>query len=156
MKKMLMLLVAVTVVGCSVTQGEDATDIDGDVAAAIADINRQFMDCVSQGDADLCASLFTDDALYGAPNLPFAQGRAAIRDAWEKEIEAGMKSLRLMTDEVGSFGDTAHEVGRYVVEGSDDVHLDHGKYIVLWKRTSEGWRAHREVFNSDMASGPQD
>ena len=156
MKRVLMLLTAAVVVGCSGTQGEDASDVDGDVAAAISDINGQFMECVSQGDADLCSSLFTEDALYGAPNLPFAQGRTAIRDAWEKEMEAGMESLRLMTDEVGSFGDTAHEVGRYVVEGSDNVHLDHGKYIVLWKRTSEGWKAHREVFNSDMAQGPQD
>jgi ketosteroid isomerase-like protein len=153
MKKILMLLVAV---GCLGTDGENEVDSDDNILEAINDINRQFMDCVSMGDADLCSSLFTEDALYGAPNLPFAEGRAAIRDAWEKEIETGMKSLRLMTNEVENFGDTAHEVGRYVVEGSDDVHLDHGKYIVLWKRTSEGWRAHREVFNSDMASGPQD
>jgi|TARA_B110000116_G_C16510966_1_gene435595 ketosteroid isomerase-like protein len=152
MKKILMLVVAV---GCFGTDGENEVDSDDNILEAINDINRQFMDCVSMGDPDLCSSLFTEDALYGAPNLPFAKGRPAIRDAWEKEIEAGMQSLQLMTDEVESFGVTAHEVGRYVVKGLDDIHLDHGKYIVLWKRTSEGWRAHREVFNSDMSLEPQ-
>jgi len=30
--------------------------------------------------------------------------------------------------------------------------MDHGKYIVVWKNTADGWRLHRDIFNSNMAA----
>ena len=47
---------------------------------------------------------------------------------------------------------TAHEVGRFVTETADGDHIDHGKYVVIWKRIEGEWKLHRDIFNSNMAA----
>ena len=37
-------------------------------------------------------------------------------------------------DEIEVFGDTATELGTYVTETRDGEHIDHGNYIVIWKK----------------------
>ena len=46
--------------------------------------------------------------------------------------------------------DTAAEVGRYVLAMADGTEVDRGKYIVLWRHTEDGWKLHRDIFNSDL------
>ena len=80
------------------------------------------------------------------------EGSEAITADFNGSFAAGMGALRLTTDEMEIFGDTAQEVGRYVVEAADGSHMDHGKYIVIWKNTEDGWKLHRDIFNSNMAA----
>lgn len=121
-----------------------------DAAAGIEESNAAFEAAIAAGDVDAVVSLYTDDALLMAPNAPAAEGLEAIRAAFEALLE-GVGSLALTTREVEAYGDTASEVGSYVLEGHDGSHLDHGKYLVIWKRTADGWKLHRDIFNSDMA-----
>ena len=123
-----------------------------DVAEAIEAVNQQLSNNVAAGDADAIAMLFTANAIVMAPNAAPIEGREAITADWNANFAAGFGALRLTTDEAEMFGDVAHEVGRYVVEAADGSHLDHGKYIVIWKHTSDGWKLHRDIFNSNMAS----
>lgn len=138
-----LVLLAVLAPGGALLAQEDA-------AAAIAATNRAFQEAVAAGDAAAVAAVYTEDALLMAPNAPAAQGHEAIQAAMQEMLDMGVGSLTLTTDEVMDHGDTATEVGRYVLESTDGEHLDHGKFIVIWKRTGEGWRLHRDIFNSDM------
>ena len=121
-----------------------------DAAAGIAETNEAFEQAVAAGDVDALAALYTPNAMLMAPNAPVAQGQDAIRSAFEGML-AEVGTLDLTSNEIEAFGDTAFEVGGYVLEGPDGAHLDHGKYIVIWKRTPDGWKLHRDIFNSDMA-----
>lgn len=123
-----------------------------DAAAGIAASNAALSAAVAAGDANAVVALYTSDAMLMAPNAPSATGHEAIRAAFEGMVEAGIASLSLTTDEIQAHGDVAHEVGRYVLEGKDGSHLDHGKYIVIWQRAADGWKLHRDIFNSDMAA----
>lgn len=123
-----------------------------DDAAGIERANAALAAAVASGDADAAVALYTEDGMLMAPNAPAATGHDAIRAAFQEMIEAGVGSLALTSDELEVFGDTAHEVGRYVLEAADGSHLDHGKYVVIWKRTDDGWKLHRDIFNSDMAA----
>ena len=44
----------------------------------------------------------------------------------------------------------AYEVGRYALSGQVGD-IDHGKYIVVWKKVGGQWKLHRDIFNSDVA-----
>ena len=147
----MVVLISGACVGPAQNNAEPAQD-DAAEAEAIEAVNQALSDCVAAKDAETCSGLYTVEAIYMAPNLDPVEGRAAIAEAFAAEISGGMEVLRLTADEIEVFGNTAHEVGRFVIESGDGAHLDHGKYIVLWKRTEEGWKLHRDIFNSNMAA----
>lgn len=113
--------------------------------------NQQLSDCFAAHDADACVALYTADGILMAPNANPFQGPEGIREGWLGMWAAGMGTVNLMSDEVEVFGETAHEVGRYVVNAEDGSHMDHGKFIVIWKHEGGSWKLHRDIFNSNMA-----
>jgi ketosteroid isomerase-like protein len=57
--------------------------------------------------------------------------------------------VTVTTVEAVGMDSMAVEVGRYVLTDSTGAAFDEGKYIVWWKRTADGWRMHRDIWNSD-------
>lgn len=150
--KSILLLAVLGLTGCKVeiTDNSHEADLLADATAGIAAGNQKMVDCVANKDAKACGDIFTDDAVYLAPFMAAIEGSEAIGAAWGVEMEAGMAELELNTIEIDAFHATAIERGDYVVNGPEGEHLDHGKYIVIWKKTDDGWKAHRDIFNSDM------
>ena len=54
---------------------------------------------------------------------------------------------------VGSDGETATEVGRYRSTAGDGSGGG-GSYVVVWARTPEGWRLHRDIWTEDGPRSP--
>jgi ketosteroid isomerase-like protein len=121
-----------------------------DAAAGIAAGNAALSAAIAAGDADAAVAVYLENASFMGANAPAAVGHDAIRAAFQGMIEAGIGRVALTTDEIEAFGDTAYEVGRYVLDAKDGTHLDHGKYVVIWKRAGDGWKMYRDIFNSDM------
>ena len=115
--------------------GAGAATAQHDGAAAIEAVNQQLSDYVAAGDAEGIAMLYTEDAIVMAPNADPIEGREAITADFNENFAAGMGALRLTTDEMEIFGDTAQEVGRYVVEAADGSHPAHRESIVTWNHT---------------------
>ncbi len=65
-------------------------------------------------------------------------------------MDMGIKAIKLETIEVEGYGDTASEVGRYILESGDGQVLDQGKFIVIWKQEAGQWKLHRDIINSSM------
>ena len=40
--------------------------------------------------------------------------------------------------------------GTYVITGADGSHIDHGKWMLVSKKTSGVWKTQCDIFNSDM------
>ena len=78
------------------------------------------------------------------------EGSVAIAAFWQGGME-GIKGLELETLEVLGQGDIASEVGRYKMRGPDGQQIDHGKYIVVWKKVGDVWKLHRDIFNTSVA-----
>ena len=75
----------------------------------------------------------------------------SIRKAlFQALIDTGIKAIKLETIETERYGDTASEIGRYILEGEGNQVLDRGKYIVIWKREADQWKIHRDIFNTSM------
>ena len=55
------------------------------------------------------------------------------------------------TVEAMNDGALGFEVGAYVNESADKTHLDHGKYVVIWKFVDGRWQMFRDTWATSMA-----
>lgn len=113
----------------------------------------QLAQAVNSGDAERASRLYTEDALLMPPGSPQLQGRAAIKEAWQGMIDAGVKDIKFTCHEAVAAGDMAIEVSSLSAsapgEGGSRATLT-GKYIVIWRKGSDGdWYLHRDIWNFD-------
>jgi uncharacterized protein (TIGR02246 family) len=118
--------------------------------AAIEAANARFSADFLKGDATAVASHYTAAAQVFPPNGDVVRGREAIAKFWKGVMDAGIKGAKLVTVEVEAHGDSAHEVGTYVLTGEGGKALDNGKYVVVWKREGGQWRIHRDIWNTNV------
>lgn len=102
---------------------------------------------INAKDAAAAAELYTEDGAVLPPGAPIQKGIEAIRDFWTAAIEAGLTDLELETEEVTQVEDDAIEVG--TLRGHMGATALSGKYIVHWKHSAQGWRLHRDIWNTD-------
>jgi uncharacterized protein (TIGR02246 family) len=112
--------------------------------------NAQFLAAFGRGDAAAVAACYTEHGQILPPNADTTVGRQAIQAFWQATFDAGIKAAKLETLEAEAHGDTAIEVGRYVLYGGGGQQLDVGKFVVVWKREGGEWRLHRDIFNSSL------
>ncbi|MEE9576989.1 MAG: SgcJ/EcaC family oxidoreductase [Gemmatimonadota bacterium] len=133
---------------------ETAAAADADMPSAeagIAEADAAFAAAWDAGDGAAMASLYTEDAMVLPPGGEAVEGREAITAFWQGFIESLAGSqVALETTEVHSGDGAAIEAGSWAITGADGGHIDHGKYIVVWKYVDGAWRLHRDIFNSSM------
>jgi ketosteroid isomerase-like protein len=117
-----------------------------EVRDAVDSGNRAFIAAVLKGDSKAASGLYTDDAKVIAPGVEIASGRPAIAAHWQKAIDAGVKDVVLTTSAVGSAGDLAYEDGVVKIVASNGE-VTTARYVVVWKRTADGWKLHRDIWN---------
>lgn len=123
-----------------------------EVRSEIEATNREFAARMNQGDVAGFAGVYTDDAVIYPPDMEPTRGREAITEFWQGGSEQlGVANLQLRTEEVEVIGDSAWEVGTATFDTNQGPVS--AKYIVIWKRTPEGWRWHRDIWNMNP---PQD
>ena len=125
-----------------------------DARAAIEASSKQFMAAAARGDAAAVAALYTNTAQVLPPGGDITRGTAAIQAYFQGGIDAGVKEVVLDTVEVETHGDTATEVGTWATKGKDGAALDHGKYVVIWKKEGGRWKMHRDIWNSSQPPKP--
>lgn len=125
---------------------------DNLVRVRIEQANERFEQAFGRQDAAAMAALYTASGQLLPVGSGVIEGTQAIERFWQGVFDAGLTRAELETVEVfaGADGDTATEVGRYrLAEGEQEA--DAGKYVVVWLRTPEGWRLHRDIWTTDRA-----
>jgi uncharacterized protein (TIGR02246 family) len=127
-----------------------------EVRAAIAAIDKKFMEDVNRGNAAAGAAAYTDDAILMPPNHSPVEGKQAI-EKYLAEISSQLQAsnFQLSILEVDVQGDTTIVRGTYsssfTVPGTDAPMEDRGKTLNVWKRQADGsWKLHRDIWNSNM------
>jgi ketosteroid isomerase-like protein len=119
---------------------------------AIAESNDRYFVLYAKNDGSL-ATLYTEDACLlvpGAEPTAFC-GRSAIN----KFFKAGYEGLRLRSGKFTTtnvYGDGVEfvtEEGLSQMYDAEGNVFDEGKYMVVWKKTKEGWKMHKDNFNSN-------
>ena len=62
----------------------------------------------------------------------------------------GVKAAKLESVEVEGHGDSAVEIGKYELYAAGQQRVDHGKYVVIWKREQGEWMLWRDIWNTSV------
>ena len=119
--------------------------------SAIQAANAEFSAAVAKGDSAAVAALYAADGQVMPAGSDPIRGTEAIRKFWQGAITSGIADIGLKTIEVFAQGSTATEVGQYELRDKAGKVLDHGKYIVIWRRDGDNWKLLRDMFSTNVA-----
>lgn len=118
---------------------------------AIAASNELFFQAFTSGDSSLLVHRFTTDCWIMPPNTQTLCGIDAPIEFFKTAYnQLGVRNGKFISIDV--FGDAVTyvtEVGFYQLSDANTNPLDNGKFLVLWKKTSDGWKMFRDSFSSD-------
>jgi ketosteroid isomerase-like protein len=123
-----------------------------DASDRIASQNAKFMEAFIRQDAADIAALYTDNGTLLPPGGDFLTGYHDIKTFWGEAMNLGVAAATLERVELEVFGETAIEVGKYTLTAKDSSTLDHGKFIVIWKKERNLWKLHRDMWNTSRSS----
>lgn len=122
--------------------------------AAIASSNKNFGESWVTGDSAKFVNCYTEDACINPPNMPKMCGSSAINAFFSGGVQMGIKNIVIKTEEVLGGPDGVVETGTYDMQMANNVSVDKGKFIVMWKQVDGKWKMHRDVWNSDLPCPP--
>lgn len=128
-----------------------STDTAADEQSLRATIDG-FDQALTSANDSVIASYYADSAEMLPPGMPAVNGRANIRAFWAS-VWPLKATLTLTTAAIEFTGDVA--VAREAWTWSQPVTggemRDHGKALVIWRRTDGTWRITHDIWNSDVA-----
>lgn len=104
-------------------------------------------DGINAGDAAAVASYYTEDAAIHPPGAGRMDGKDAIQAYWQAGIDAGLSDVSIIATSVDLNGDSSVSVG--TLSGNMGDAALTGKYIVVGKKTAEGWQIFQDIWNFD-------
>jgi ketosteroid isomerase-like protein len=117
---------------------------------AIVKSNAMYGQSLVKNDPAIFVNSYAEDACILAPNSPMACGREAITKFFNDGYAAGLRDSKLTTTAV--YGDGTDYVTEEGIGRVFDINgklLDEVKYLVVWKKTQEGWKMFRDAFSSN-------
>lgn len=135
---------------CSSTEAQTNAGLE-EAKKAIAASNAIYFDSFVKNDSSIFINRYAKDACILAPNAPAMCGRAAAASFFKTAYkEYGMRNGKFITTTV--YGDGKEYVAEEGLWQSFDASgklFDDGKFLVLWKKTPEGWKMFRDSFSSN-------
>jgi len=136
--------------GCNALQTVDNPDIE-QAKKAIAESNAIYFQAFAKGDSSIFINRYAKDCCIMAPGVPALCGEnAALKFFKTAYYEIGLRDGKFITTDV--FGDGKEfvtEVGLWQSFDASHRLFDDGKFLVLWKKTPEGWKMFRDSFSSN-------
>ena len=95
-------------------------------------------------------ALYASDACRMPPNQEAVHGSDAILAQLKSGKDRGLAHVKIAVTSADSSGDVGYGTGTYVITGADGSHLDHGKWMLVSKKSNGVWKTQCDIFNSDM------
>ena len=130
-----------------------AFSLDG-AKAAIAASNKVFGACFATGDSVAFANCYTNDGCIYNANMPKICGADGIKSFLSVGYNSGIRNVVLITEEVIGGREAVVETGKYEVFIADNISVEKGKFVVVWKEENGKWKMHRDIWNSDAPPPP--
>ncbi|MFO7574458.1 MAG: nuclear transport factor 2 family protein [Bacteroidales bacterium] len=141
----IMLMVPVLLqTGCSTSEKQFST-----LRSSIENINSSFEEAFRSGNIENLSEFYTSDAQLMFPGAPAITGVDQIMAYWQGAVNAGVSNVRLQTTDVSGSANEVIEYGAYTIFAGDNITVDKGKYIVIWKKEGEKLKVFRDISNSD-------
>jgi ketosteroid isomerase-like protein len=117
---------------------------------AIAESNALYFQAYVKDDVSLLTKQYAEDCWIMAPNASALCGPDAPPDFFRITYhQLGIRNGKLMTIDVyGISEDIVAEIGFWKLYDADNIEFKDGEYLVLWKKTSNGWKRWRDSFTN--------
>ncbi len=121
---------------------------------AIAESNALYFKSFVKDDSSIFINRYAEDACILAPNAPQACGRDAVAGFFRTAYsDYGLRNGKFITTAVyGDAVDFVTEEGLWQSFNEKGEQFDDGKFLVLWKKTVDGWKMYRDSFSSNHAN----
>jgi len=121
---------------------------------AIAESNAVYFESFVKNDSSIFIHRYAKDACIMAPNTPQICGQQEAAKFFRTAYDSyGMRNGRFITTAVyGDAVDYVTEEGLWQSFDAAGKLFDDGKFLVLWKKTTEGWKMYRDAFSSNRSS----
>lgn len=136
--------------GCKETHSRPLTALE-EAREAIAASNEVYFQAFVKGDSSLFIERYAEDCCILAPGMPALCGTDAARQFFRAAYyDIGLRNGKFMTTEVYGLADGyVVEEGLWQSFGENQMMFDDGKFLVLWKKTANGWKMFRDSFSSN-------
>ena len=118
---------------------------------AIAASNDIYFTSFARNDPAVFVERYAADCQIMAPGMPALSGREGALQFFRKAYDKiGLRGGKFITTAI--FGDGVEyvtEVGLWQSFDASKQVFDDGKFLVLWKKTAEGWKMFRDSFSSN-------
>lgn len=144
----LVVLISI-LVGCA-QQSAINTDLE-EAKQQIAASNAIYFQSFAKNDSSIFMNRYAKDAVIMAPEAPPMPGpEGAARFFRMAYDEGGVKNGKFITTNIyGNGNGYVTEEGLWQSFNANGELFDNGKFLVLWKKTSEGWKMFRDSFSSN-------
>jgi len=121
--------------------------------AAIAKSNARYFQAFVKNDSSIFINSYAEDACILAPNAQPFCGREAFAQFFRGGYnDYGLRNGKFITTNVyGDGKEYVTEEGLWQSINSKGEVFDDGKFLVLWKKTRDGWKMFRDSFSSNHA-----
>jgi len=125
--------------------------------STIRELDVKWANAAAAKDLETTVSYYSDDASLLPPNTTIQAGKPAIHAAWAGLL-GSVDSIAWQPNkiEVSKSSDMAYVIGVYQMASKNTqgrTVLDHGKYVEVWKKQSDGnWKTVTDIFNTDLLS----
>lgn len=118
---------------------------------AIAESNAIYFEAFVKNDSSIFINRYAKDACIMAPNAPQACGHEEAAKFFKTAYnDYGMRNGKFITTAVYGHGtEYVTEEGLWQSYDAKGELFDDGKFLVLWKKTPEGWKMFRDSFSSN-------
>ncbi|MGN7819335.1 YybH family protein [Chitinophaga sp. 22536] len=144
MKQFLML--SLMVLAFSAANGQSEDQPLKAARKAIEASNAIYSDLANKNDGSILTR-YTDDACLYPPNAAPVCGKDNIVKFFKNGPKVNSKFTILHL--YGDGQTTVTEESHYELTDMKGNKLDDGKVIVIWKKTANGWKMHRDMFSSN-------
>lgn len=150
--KKILIVCAITLISAFCISESNAQTKAGlaEAKKAIAASNRIYFSSFVKNDANIFADRYADDCIILAPNSQSFKGRKGALEFFKLGYNAGLRNGKFITEAVYGDGKAyVTEQGQWQSIDEKGKVTDDGKFLVLWKKTSKGWKMFRDSFSSN-------
>jgi len=148
-KKIVLAFLLVSVHFIANAQSNHANTLD-EAKKAIAASNDTYFIAIAKNDGSILDH-YAEDACLFPPNSPIISGRAEMAKFFKHSYETyGLKGGKFITKNIyGDGHEYVTEEGLWQSFDATGKLFDDGKFLVLWKKTKNGWKMFRDSFSSN-------
>ena len=150
-KLLISVIVLTMLMSCKDPKKENQNPALEEAKKAIAESNAVYFESFVKNDSSIFINRYAKDACIMAPNSAQMCGPDAASKFFRTAYDSyGMRNGKFITTAV--YGDAIEyvtEEGLWQSFNAKGELFDNGKFLVLWKKTPEGWKMFRDSFSSN-------